>query len=109
MSSMPRPQVQPQPAKLEKNDPLIPSHKVGQFIQLLAGNEKCDANVLQLMSSICAEFVVNVVDGACQVAKLKENKILEDRDIRMILGKHSMSHIMYEARCTKLYTHRATA
>lgn len=70
-----------------ENESLIPVHKLAQFIRLLASNEKCDNEVLQLLSSICTEFVINTIDEACQISRLKESKNLEHDDIRLILEK----------------------
>lgn len=70
-----------------ENESLVPVHKLVQFIRLLASNEKCDNEVLQLLSSICTEFVINAIDEACQISRLKESRNLEHDDVRLILEK----------------------
>lgn len=83
----------PSTGKPEVSEPLIPPQKVAQFVHLVTGGEKCEPDVFQLLSSIGTEFVVGILDEACQVARLRDSRTLEPEDLRMILEKYHYIHL----------------
>jgi histone H3/H4 len=70
-----------------KVEELVPKAKLAKLIQLLAPQERFDLDVLQVLSDIAEDLVLNTMEEACQIASLKENPVLEPRDVLFVLGK----------------------
>lgn len=63
---------------------LIPIHKLHKYLQLFAPTEKIDSSVLSTLAELGYEFVVSIIEEACQLASLKESRALEPRDIQFV-------------------------
>lgn len=78
----------PKETALYADDEIIPRSKLTKFIQLYAGSEKLDPQVVSSLSEIGHEFVANLVEEACQLASLKESKCIEPQDIQFLAEKN---------------------
>lgn len=63
---------------------LVPTQKLQKYIHLFAPTEKIDQSVLSTLSDYGNEFIISVLEEACQIAVLKDSKALEPKDIKFI-------------------------
>lgn len=82
-----------QSKNLNRVEELVPKAKLSKLIHLLAPQERVELEVVAAMSEIGEELVLNVIEEACQLASLKEERKLEPRDILFILGNLSICSV----------------
>jgi len=67
---------------------LMSSDQIRQLVASIKADEKFDKDVEQFLLDIADEFVDNVAERACMLAKHRGSNILEVKDVQLHLEKH---------------------
>lgn len=66
---------------------LLPRHKLQELLAEVAPGERLDESVVELLQDHVDDFVENVVEFSCKMAKHRQSSVLEARDVRLYLKK----------------------
>jgi transcription initiation factor TFIID subunit 12 len=77
-----------QAAAVANESGVLAKRKINEIVQQVSPGERVDPEVEEVLLEIAEDFVDNVTNWACQLAKHRKSQTLETQDLRLHLEKH---------------------
>ncbi|KAJ3319947.1 Transcription initiation factor TFIID subunit 12 [Gonapodya sp. JEL0774] len=80
-----RPQIEP---PIDYGEEILSRHKVRELVKSIDEKETIEEDVAVMMSQIAGEFLEQVVEMACKLAKHRGSDTLEPKDLQLVLERY---------------------